>query len=445
MTGEGPCESLALWGPRRIGKTSILKCASSAANLEDNTRLTPIVLYQDCGVWETRSTDDVIDLLGDKVWSWLGPGSGGVVARSPVDRLEKGLDSLAEHDVRLTVIFDEIGRAAKNPRLGESFFSYLRGLTAQWDLQYLTASPFPLQDYWAGLPAADSTFFGLFSTRYVGPLTAADSLLMLRRGTASVSDADLLTLADACARLPIALAHAGDLLWRDSSLGVQAAAANVLGRPEVRAILRQMSQWRQSVAVRLPGFADDLELPPEAYTAVPKELEASWHRIEKATARQLMEAEALLALIQGGQKALSNDTASFTYGKALELQVRHSIIAGLSEFLDRLPDSLGSMGIALKKLSKATAPDGVRPDGPQGVARYLAERGATRPQLERFGQRLLDAGTSFRNPGAHDISILSVDDLLDARASVLGSDLTEGLLAQAIALHWGREPDGRFR
>ena len=228
MTGEGSCECLALWGPRRIGKTSILKCAVTAANLERNTRLTPIVLYQDCGVWETRSANDVVDLLGDKLWSWLGPSSLKTPVRSPVDRLEKGLDALAEHGVRLTVIFDEIGRAAKNPRLGESFFSYLRGLTAQWELQYLTASPFPLQDYWAGLPAADSTFFGLFSTHYVGPLALSDALLMLRRGSALIPDADLLTLAGTCARLPIALAHVGDLLWRDASLGASAAGADAL-------------------------------------------------------------------------------------------------------------------------------------------------------------------------------------------------------------------------
>ena len=213
----------------------------------------------------------------------------------------------------------------------------------------------------------------------------------------------------------------------------------------MRAVFRQMSLWRQSISVRLPGFVDDLELPAEAFTAIPPELQACWHRIEKATARQLVESEALLGLIRGGQDALSSDTASFTYGKALELQVRHSIIAGLSEFLERQPDSLGTMGIALKKLSKRTAPDGVTSDGPDGVARYLAERGGTRAQLERFGQRLLDAGTSFRNPGAHDIAMLSIDDLLKARTSVLGSNETVGLLAQAVEIHWGRDPDGHVR
>jgi hypothetical protein len=182
MIGERPSACLGLFGPRRIGKSSIVKCSEAIA-LQSKGPLTPVVVYEDCAIWQAKTQDQVLERLCGGIHKWTGVASDRI---DPTDALQEVLEVASASGVRVTFVFDEVGRAAKNPRLDEGFFSYLRGLTSTADIQFITCSPEPLTDYWTGLPTADSTFFGLFTTEFIGPISHESSVAM-RLAPAAIS------------------------------------------------------------------------------------------------------------------------------------------------------------------------------------------------------------------------------------------------------------------
>lgn len=170
-------QSLAVSGPRRIGKTSLLfhlghPAVTAALGLgPDTTRWA----YLDGGA---------LDGL-DEEWFYgsVDRTLGGDADAVPFARFVERLRDLQAHGLRLVLAVDEFELVAANPRFGPALFNRLRGLAAQFPLQFVTASKDPLlQLTFAHRDTLSSPFFNIFAPLRLGLLTdgeAADLLAVL--------------------------------------------------------------------------------------------------------------------------------------------------------------------------------------------------------------------------------------------------------------------------
>jgi hypothetical protein len=219
----------------------------------------------------------------------------------------------------------------------------------------------------------------------------------------------------------------------DSSL----AMARVLPKPEIQAFLRQADEWLATVGER---YSLDFQLPTERRgleEAIPGHMRGFWARLEGAARSQILEVEEMRRRYRSGRGSLTADTICGLYGKALELQVKHTIIRGLSDFLVEEVSSLGQQGQAVVRLAKL-GHSGVRQSG---VNEYLAQRRMNRKQFEDFGWNLIRTAGRYRNPGLHDTAKLVARDVEEARRTVLGDGEGRGLLYESVRIHWGSQFD----
>jgi AAA domain-containing protein len=431
MQSDSPPQCVSLYGPRRIGKTSIVLCAEALARSAAGPS---VVVYEDTSVWQNSSPEDVLRKLCRLIQRKLGVNKSGV---DPSDALQDTLEETTQKGIRVTLILDEIGRAATNPRLDEGFFSYLRSLASLWDVQYMTCSPEPLMDYWQGLPTADSTFFGLFVTRFVGPIPSDSAISMLRSVTPSASYSA--EVADRLHNLPLLLAHAGSLICAERSqhgdaisdlLGIDSLIGGVLSRPECQAFLRQLSEWSDTTGTKYGVPPLGAGLLRNDVGALPPQLKSFWHRLEPSTQKVIREAEANFRGYKAGVESVQPETVCFLYGKAVEVQLRHTVMQYLSGFIEDSVDSLGKYGMALRSLRK---------EPPSQVQAYLQERQITIKRLADFGRAVIVVSNNYRNPGTHDVSVLGSRDVDNVRLRVLGDGERSGLLGDAVSIHWGAQ------
>jgi hypothetical protein len=428
MIGIAPPRCVSIYGPRRIGKTSIVLCAADLAKRTAGP-VTPMVIYEDSATWHGNDKEQVLARLVRRITRLLGEG---VVSDDPADALQEALESATNQNIRVTFVYDEIGKAARNPRLDEAFFSFMRGLATLWDVQYVTCSPEPVVDYWIGLPTADSTYFGLFVTEFIGNISQDHATQMLASTGTTIGEVG--SIAEDLAGLPLLLSHASSMLWEqrgNGHIGPAEVTEKVLSRPESQAFLRQLRDWHETIGDRYSLIIKGAEaLTKRVGDRIPSELRSYWSRIEPSAQKQIREAEDLYRRYRSGNESVTPDTICFLYGKALELQVRHTIVDGLSDCIPDSVDSLGQYGKQIKLLSKSDAPEPVR--------QYLADREVGKKTFERFGERVMRVAVDYRNPGGHDTSLLSARDVEDARKRVCGDRDETGLLFDAITIHWGK-------
>src|SRR5262249_38052373 len=108
MVGASPPQCVSLYGPRRIGKTSIALCAQALAPLS-NGSLTPLVLYEDAAAWLGKDDSQLLRRFVTRLGERVGFES---ARNDPADALQELLELTTETDVRVTIIIDEVGRAA---------------------------------------------------------------------------------------------------------------------------------------------------------------------------------------------------------------------------------------------------------------------------------------------------------------------------------------------
>jgi hypothetical protein len=193
-------QSLAVSGPRRIGKTSLLfhlaQPEVSAAHGLGPEATTWV--YLDGGM---------LDGL-DEEWLYgaVDRALGGDADAVPYGRFVERLRDLAARPgaSRLILALDEFELIAANPRLGPALFNRLRGLTTQYPLQFITAARDPLwQLTFAHRETLSSPFFnifaplplGLFSEAEAGALLSTLSARGRRAGFAAETVAFILELA----------------------------------------------------------------------------------------------------------------------------------------------------------------------------------------------------------------------------------------------------------
>lgn len=169
-------QSLAVHGPRRFGKTSLLfylaqpEVAAAHGLGPETTRW----VYLEGGA---------LDGL-DEEWFYgaidraLGGEAEAVPYGAFVDRL-RGL-AVGAAPQRVVAALDEFELIAANPRLGPAFFNRLRGLAAQFPIQFITASKDSLgQLTFAQSETLSSPFFNIFAPLPLGLLTEAEARALL--------------------------------------------------------------------------------------------------------------------------------------------------------------------------------------------------------------------------------------------------------------------------
>ncbi len=167
-------QSVSLSGPRRFGKTSLLfhlahpDIARAYGLGPDSTRW----VYLDGGM---------LDGL-DAEWFYgaVDRALGGEADAVPYSRFMENMRSLAAQKLRLILALDEFELIAANPHLGPALFNHLRGLAAQFPLQFITASCDPLgQLTFAHRETLSSPFFNIFAPAQLGLLTRAEAVDLL--------------------------------------------------------------------------------------------------------------------------------------------------------------------------------------------------------------------------------------------------------------------------
>lgn len=229
-------QSVAINGPRRLGKTSLLfhvaDPAIAAAHGLD--RQTTRWIYLDGG-----SLDGLNE---DWLYGAIDRALGGAEDAVPYTRLVTRLHDTAARGLRVILAVDEFELVAANPFFGPAVFNRLRGLTARFSLQIVTASRDPLLDLTTSHPETlSSPFFNIFAPLHLALFSedeAQDLLVTLsERGGRPFSPRTRAWLLDLVGPHPLFLQIAG---YRAFAALDDAGAKGELRdtvRPEVRAAI----------------------------------------------------------------------------------------------------------------------------------------------------------------------------------------------------------------
>jgi len=180
-----PPQSVAITGDRRIGKSSFLYHIShpdiTSEYLDDPENT--LFLFMDFQEERRLSIEGFFESLARHLREELG------------DRYEipEGLDDegvtkvigeLGRQGYRLILLLDEFDRVTRNSSFDETFFARLRSLAGHQNIAYITSSSRDLQQLCHTQEIADSPFFNVFSTIYLGPMLREEALELIREPTA---------------------------------------------------------------------------------------------------------------------------------------------------------------------------------------------------------------------------------------------------------------------
>jgi hypothetical protein len=224
-------QSVAVSGPRRFGKTSLLfhLAHPDVAAMRGLGAETTRWAYLDGGT-----------LSGlDEQWFYgaIDQALGGEADVVPFSRFVERLRSLAAQGIRLILALDEFELVAANPHVGQGLFNRLRGLAAQFPLQFVTASKDPLVELtFAHHETLSSPFFNIFAPLHIGLLAEAEALDLLTalsaRGGRPFTQDLLVYLLDLAGTHPLFLQVAGYRAF--AALDDSQGALSAEGRAHVR-------------------------------------------------------------------------------------------------------------------------------------------------------------------------------------------------------------------
>jgi transcriptional regulator with XRE-family HTH domain len=167
-------QSVTISGPRRFGKTSLLfhLAHPDVATLHGLGADTTRWVYLDGGT-----------LSGlDEEWFYgaVDRACGGQEDAVPYTRFVERLRGLGAQGIRLILALDEFELVAANPHFGQGLFNRLRGLAAQFPLQFVTASKAALVELtFAHRETLSSPFFNIFAPLQLGLLAEAEAVELL--------------------------------------------------------------------------------------------------------------------------------------------------------------------------------------------------------------------------------------------------------------------------
>ncbi len=173
LLSRGQCVSV--YGQRRLGKTSLLFYAANpeiAANHGLDPGLTRWV-YLDGGMFDGLEEDAVYGAI-DRILQDHDAES------VPYEQLVGHIRALASQKLRLIVMIDEFEIFAQNIHFQPRFFNRLRGLAAQFPVQFVIASKEPLARLTFANPTVlSSSFFNIFAPFRLSLLEEQDAVGML--------------------------------------------------------------------------------------------------------------------------------------------------------------------------------------------------------------------------------------------------------------------------
>ena len=191
-------QNVALVGPRRIGKTSLLFHLTDPA-IHAGHGLSPdeyVFVYLDgeelteldAGQIRRAMVEELVAALEagghkneDEATVVLPEGPGPIEYRA----FRQAVRQLTQRGLNLIFCFDEFECLGANPHLGPSFFSSLRGLAGQFDVAYVTASKTLIQALaYAHAETLSSPFFNTFAHLHLGLFSDDDAQGLIEKPAA---------------------------------------------------------------------------------------------------------------------------------------------------------------------------------------------------------------------------------------------------------------------
>jgi CHAT domain-containing protein len=175
-------QSVSLVGPRRIGKTSMLRYISNPLTLKKRG-ISPasfVFVPIDCQQLSNSSRDQLLQLMLNQARTSISKAGFQVdVASCPsmiFSDFSDALGKLTQFGCKLIFLFDEFEYLGQNKNLDPGFFAGLRGIANNLDVAYVTASGSTLLELtYADHDVLGSPFFNIFSTIRIGLLEDSDA------------------------------------------------------------------------------------------------------------------------------------------------------------------------------------------------------------------------------------------------------------------------------
>ena len=179
-------QSIALVGPRKIGKTSLLfhlmrPETRETFGLGDNT----VIAYLDCEMLGESSVEEIFGQFATEIAAVLvdmglppEPALDTVIAAPKRLAFESAIRRLNQRGLRIVLVLDEFERISTNTALDLNFFNALRSAAGRYQLMFITASASPLIDLtYSGRSREilSSPFFNIFAPMFLGLLDEKDA------------------------------------------------------------------------------------------------------------------------------------------------------------------------------------------------------------------------------------------------------------------------------
>jgi len=179
-------QSIALVGPRKIGKTSLLFHlmrleTRETFGLGDNT----VIAYLDCEMLGESSVEEIFGQFATEIAAVLvdmglppEPALDTVIAAPKRLAFESAIRRLNQRGLRIVLVLDEFERISTNTALDLNFFNALRSAAGRYQLMFITASASPLIDLtYSGRSREilSSPFFNIFAPMFLGLLDEEDA------------------------------------------------------------------------------------------------------------------------------------------------------------------------------------------------------------------------------------------------------------------------------
>jgi hypothetical protein len=170
-------QNVALVGPRRIGKTSLLFHVADPVIHADHglSHAEYVFVYLDGEELTELDAGQIHRAMVEELVAALEAGGheapAFVLPEAPLTyrAFRQAVRQFTQRGLKLILCFDEFECLGANPHLGPSFFSSLRGLAGQFDVAYVTASKTLLQALtYAQAGTLSSPFFNTFAHLHLG-------------------------------------------------------------------------------------------------------------------------------------------------------------------------------------------------------------------------------------------------------------------------------------